>query len=126
MKPMVLTESQEDYLEAILALEEKNRVARVSDIAESLDVKKSSVTAALRGLAKRNLVEYSPYAQVRLTAQGKLGARALSQSHRRLKRFFIDRLGVSEEVADRNACRMEHALDPKVMERLLSHLERRR
>ena len=124
MKGSPLSESQEDYLEAILDLETNNRVARVSDIAKALNVKKSSVSAALKNLAARGLAVYTPYAHVALTADGMRFARTMVRYHVRLKRFFMERLALPEKTADRNACRMEHALEKEVMERLLSHLEK--
>ena len=125
-KSVRLTESQEDYIEAILLLEENGRVARVSDIATTLGVRKSSVTVALKNLAGRQLAVYSPYAHVVLTPEGKRLAGVLSRTHGRLKRFFTEQLGLPAAVANRNACRMEHALDNNVMDKLLSHLDRSR
>ncbi|MFH0918815.1 MAG: metal-dependent transcriptional regulator [Fibrobacterota bacterium] len=123
MVARVLTESQEDYLEAILVLEKKNRVARVSEIATALHVRKSSVTAALKSLSAHGLAVYTPYAHVVLTGKGARVARALARNHARLKRFFMERLGIPAKAADRNACRMEHALDPEVMEKLMAAVE---
>ena len=70
-----LSMSQEDYLEAILDLARQAGVARVKDIAERMRVAKSSVTVALRSLAKRGFVHYEPYQFVTLTEQGQLLAR---------------------------------------------------
>jgi DtxR family transcriptional regulator, Mn-dependent transcriptional regulator len=56
-----LSESMQDYLEAILTIQEKYQVARVKDIAEKLDILKGSVTGALKNLAEKGLINYEPY-----------------------------------------------------------------
>ena len=66
-----LSSSLEDYLEAIFNLTARNDVARSKDIADSLNVAKSSVTGALRTLAEKQLVNYKPYGYVTLTPPGR-------------------------------------------------------
>ena len=66
-----LTPSLEDYLETILLLVRRDRVARVRDIAGHMGVAMSSVTAALKSLSKRKLVNYDPYEVITLTASGR-------------------------------------------------------
>ena len=58
---MVLSESLEDYLEIILALEKVNKVARVKDIAEKMGVLRGSVTGALKNLAEKGLINYAAF-----------------------------------------------------------------
>ncbi|MCK4379164.1 MAG: metal-dependent transcriptional regulator, partial [Deltaproteobacteria bacterium] len=62
-----LTSNMEDYLEAILTLQEEQKVARVRDIARQLKVKMPSVTGAVRNLAEKGLVNYERYSFVTLT-----------------------------------------------------------
>lgn len=109
---------QEDYLEAILRLTRRKGVARARDIAENLTVHKSTVTAALRALAAKGLLEYSPYEHATLTAGGLERAQRVSEQHGRLRRFLAEVLLLDEQTAEINACRMEHAMDPDVVERL--------
>ncbi len=118
-----LTSSLEDYLEAILLLVRENRVARVRDIAKHLGVGMPSVTSALKGLAKRKLVNYDPYQVVTLTDRGREVAGEISGRHVALRRFFADVLGLDSETADANACRMEHAVDNALFERLTRFAE---
>ena len=66
-----LSASLEDYLEAILNLSGDRKVARSRDIAEALEVSRSSVTGALRTLAEKQLVNYKPYGYITLTDQGR-------------------------------------------------------
>ncbi|MFP3938333.1 MAG: metal-dependent transcriptional regulator [Phycisphaerae bacterium] len=113
-----LSAAMEDYLEAVLVLVRAGRVARVSDIAKRLGVGKSSVTAALKALAERKLVHHDPYQTVTLTDRGRELAEEVSRRHHVLRRFFADVLGLPGELADANACRVEHTLDRDVLERL--------
>lgn len=109
---------QEDYLEAVLGLENSNGVARVRDIAAGVCVNKSSVTAALKQLSSDGLVNYSPYRLVTLTARGRQLARRVRQRHDALSQFLQDVLGVAPEAAQANACRIEHVVDDHVLHRL--------
>jgi len=56
-----LSDSLEDYLEIILALEKQKKVARVKDIAEEMSVLRGSVTSALKNLSSKELINYEPY-----------------------------------------------------------------
>jgi len=118
-----LTRSQEDYLEAIWALVRANRVARVRDIAHRLDVGMPSVTAALKTLAERGLVNYDPYQLITLTDAGREAAQEVSRGHQVIRRFLSDVLGMDAKSADANACRMEHAADKALLERLSDFVE---
>jgi DtxR family Mn-dependent transcriptional regulator len=110
-----LTASQEDYLEAILACVRESRVARVRDIARRLGVAMSSVTAALKALSERKLVDYEAYQFVTLTDRGRELAEAVRRRHDVLREFLIEVLRLDEERAEANACRMEHAVDERVL-----------
>ncbi len=115
---MELTSSQEDYLETILGLIHQTGNARVRDIAKQLGVAKSTVTFAVRGLAKRDLVNYEPYQLITLTAQGRVLAEGVRRRHRGLSRFLQDVLDVDEAIAEANACRIEHAVTDGLVRRL--------
>jgi DtxR family Mn-dependent transcriptional regulator len=118
-----LSSNLEDYLEAIAHLEEQSRVARSRDIALRLGVTKASVTAALRALGERGLVNYQPYSHITLTAQGQALAREVIRRHETISRFFHEVLGMEPGPAEANACRVEHAVDDEVMARLGAFLE---
>jgi len=118
-----LTASQENYLEAILSLVTEGRVARVRDIADRLGVAMSSVTGALKGLAKRGLVNYSPHEFITLSGRGRATGERIAVRHRILRRFLTDVLEVDADLAEANACRIEHAVDDAVMRRLRRFVE---
>ena len=119
-KPLpALTSAMEDYLEAIYHLEQERRIARVRDIANRLGVKMSSVTSALKSLGGRGLIQYDPHQFITLTERGIRKAKEIVRKHEILKRFLVRVLQVGEEVAEDNACRIEHHLDPEVIEKLV-------
>ena len=110
-------------MEAIWALQCEGGVARVRDIAARLDVGKSAVTAALKSLAKRKLVNYDPYQFITLTDRGRELAKEVARRHQVLRRFMTEILGLEAEVAEANACRMEHVVDNVVLQRLIDFAE---
>lgn len=122
-KAMDLSSHLEDYLEAIANLERDSRVARSRDIAQRLGVTKASVTAALRALSERGLINYQPYSHITLTDQGQALAREVIHRHDTITRFFHEVLGMERAAAESNACRVEHAVDDEVMRRLATLLE---
>lgn len=113
-----LSASKEDYLEAILMLIRRDRVARVRDIAGHLGVGMPAVTAALKALSERDLVNYDPYQVITLTDRGRDLAEAIRHRHTILHSFLTDVLGLDADFAESSACRMEHAVSDEVLERL--------
>ena len=113
-----LSPSLEDYLEAVLLLVRQGSVARVRDISAHLGVGKSSVTGALKTLARRGLVNYKPYQFITLTDHGLELAEEVQARHVLLRDFLSEVLGLDEEAAEANACRMEHAVDAELLEQL--------
>lgn len=113
-----VTSVLEDYLEAILNLCRHDSAARSRDIAESMNVHKSTVTAALKTLGHMHLVNYAPYEAVTLTPEGKRLAEDVAKRHAALKDFFVDVLKVDEEMAEKAACGMEHSVPREIVEKL--------
>ena len=125
----VLSESLQDYLEAVCFLVQRHPVARMKDIAAMMGVGKSSVTGAIQALAGRGLVNYGRYQFVTLTGAGEAAGRELVGRHRVLKRFLMEVLGVAEPEAETVGCKMEHAIKGDVLDRFVAFLgfvERRR
>ncbi len=116
--PHAVSTSTEDYLEAIFRLIVQKGAARVRDIADLLSVHKSTVSWTLKGLAEKGLVNYSRYEITTLTTLGEKIAKDVHRRHEVIGRFLTEILGVGDEAAQANACRMEHVVDPEVMERL--------
>ncbi|MCK5100297.1 MAG: metal-dependent transcriptional regulator [Desulfobacteraceae bacterium] len=119
-----LTASLEDYLEVIYHIIEEKQAARVKEIAKRLEVNNSSVTGALRSLSKKEFLNYTPYDVITLTDKGKKAALDVIRRHEVLKKFIIDILCIEDiDKADDAACKMEHAVTPEVLERIVRLVE---
>jgi DtxR family Mn-dependent transcriptional regulator len=118
-----LSASLEDYIEAIFNLALESNVARSKNIAERLNVSKSSVTGALRLLKDKGLANYEPYGYVTLTERGRGAAAEIVKKHNILKFFFEKVLGVETDLAQDAACRAEHTLGSEIIAKLLSFIE---
>ena len=118
-----LSESMEDYLEAILALERRHKAARAKDIAERLAVKRGTVTGALKTLADKGLINYAPYSYVTLTTKGAAIAADIHRRHQMIRNFLTEVLRIPAETAEATACRMEHVVDGMVLDRLVCFID---
>jgi len=118
-----MTQSLEDYLEAIYMQIDSGREAQVRDIAAMLSVKMPSVVRATHELKKLGLVTQEPYANIELTAKGRRLAKLVLNRHT-LLRAFLQKLGVSRRVADRDACLMEHILSAETLDKIRAYTER--
>lgn len=117
-----LSRSAEDYLEAIGHLCREKGSARVNDIAQRLNVKKPSVTAAVRRLADQELVIYRQYAPIELTKKGEEYANKVIRAHTVLRRFMHEVAGLSREKANETACMLEHMLSQEDIRTLSKRL----
>lgn len=106
-----LTESLEDYLEAIAELIAVEGHAHAKEIAAKLNVKMPSVTGALRQLEKMGCIVYNTHYPVQLTEKGREIAEDVIHHHGVLKKFFSEILGLPLEKASETACRLEHLID---------------
>jgi len=121
-KPYKLSASLEDYIEAIYHIVAENQEARSKEIAARLGVTGASVTEALRLLAKKGLINYTPYEAITLTDQGRHIARDVVRRHNALKQFFIEVLGIDRDTAERGACRVEHAAPQEIIDRMINFI----
>jgi DtxR family transcriptional regulator, Mn-dependent transcriptional regulator len=113
-----LTESLEMYLETISLLRERTKMARVTDIAKELRVSKPSVHATLHELERRGLIEHEHYGEVFLSPAGKAASSEIRRRHELLTAFLRNVVGVGPEIAERDACRIEHYLSKETMDRI--------
>lgn len=119
---LTLSSSMQDYLETILELAEEESSVRITDIANKLDIAKSSVNQTISKLKDMGLVRQEVYGPVELTDKGRKYANTILQRHIKLKQFLIKTLGVDPEIAEKDACLMEHAVSSQTMDRLTSFL----
>lgn len=113
-------ESMEDYLETILLLYRKNGRVRSIDIANELGYTKPSVSVAMKSLREKNLITMAETGYINLTDEGLNKAEKVLERHNLLSDWLI-RLGVSEEVAKEDACRIEHDISEETFEVLKKH-----
>lgn len=119
-----LSESMEDYLEAIFNLIKENGSARVTDIANYLEIAASSVNQALKKLNQAGLISQEKYGPIKLTDSGLEAAEKIRCRHQILYLFLNKTLGVSKKTADQDACSMEHALSEESFSRMVDYLSR--
>lgn len=108
---MMIGKREEDYLEAIYNIVKEKSVARVKDIAEELGIRPPSVTEMLQKLDSKDLIRYRRYEGVRLTKEGEKIGEAVQGRHKALLRF-LTLIEIPDTIADKDACAMEHGLDP--------------
>lgn len=106
---MNLYESAEDYLERILMLSEEKSNVRSIDIARSLNFSKPSVSIAMKKLSENGYIEIDNNSYIHLTEKGITIAKSVFERHNILSSILIN-LGVSEEIAKMDACKIEHDL----------------
>ena len=112
-------ESKEDYLEAILVLSQQGFVRSV-DLAHYMGYSKASISIAVANLKKEEMVDVAPSGALLLTEKGRAAAERVYERHKVLTTFFL-KLGVGEENARRDACRIEHIISQESFD----HLRRR-
>ena len=106
---MIINESAENYLETILILSNKLPVVRSVDVANELDFKKSSVSIAMKNLKSNGHITVTDAGFIYLTESGRELAEKVYERHRFISSWLIS-LGVPEDIATEDACKMEHII----------------
>jgi DtxR family Mn-dependent transcriptional regulator len=119
----ILSNSMEDYLEAISKLQREKNYVRVKDIAKEMKVRMPSVTGALKALTDRNLVRHEKYEYVELTEDGIKIANEIKCRHDLISKFLTHILKIDQEIAEKDACKIEHSVSQITMERLVKLVE---
>ena len=114
----MLSESTEDYLKAIYAIERKKGRVLTSQLAERLKVRPASATGMLRKLADLKLVIYRRYQGVELTPAGKKVALEIIRHHRLLELYLNEVMGVPWDKVHGEAEKLEHALSEELEDRI--------
>ena len=119
---MQIRESAEDYLEAILVLSKQGGGVRSVDIASMLGVSKPSVSHAMKLLREDGYIAMDRYGTVTLLEKGEEIAVRIYERHQVLTKM-LEGLGVSEEVAKADACKLEHDISNESFEKIKEHLK---
>ena len=118
---MATNESAENYLETILVLSKKLPVVRSVDIANELGFKKSSVSIAMKNLRDKNQITVTDAGFIYLTDSGKAIAEMINERHQLLSAWLTS-LGVPENIASEDACKLEHVLSVESFDALKKHV----
>ncbi len=114
---MILGKSLEDYLEAILVLHSDQNSVHSVDVAEYMKFSKPSVSYAVKMLRTKGYVTMDKDGSLRLTDIGIDLARQVYERHRFFTQMLID-LGVSAEIAEQDACQIEHVISNESYEKI--------
>ena len=118
-----IRESGENYLELILDISREQDSVRSIDIARRMGVSRVSVSKALSVLRDAGMVEPAYYGKVVLTEAGKKRAAEIRCRHELIHRYLVEVLGVPQEIAEADACRMEHVVSAEMLSCLRAALE---
>lgn len=113
----------EDYLEAILLLSESKRIVRITDISKKLKLKKSTVVIMIEKLTKEGFLEHEKYGDVLLTQKGTKKAQNVYKKHLTFYSFLKNILYVQDDIAEYDACNLEHHVSDETMEKLIKFIE---
>ena len=113
-------ESAENYLEAILMIYQRQSYVRSIDIAVELEVSKPSVSVDMKNLRENGYINMDNNGHITLTESGQKIADTMYERHVLLSRWLMQ-LGVDEQIAVRDACRMEHVLSPESFDAIKRH-----
>lgn len=116
------TERTEDYLKVIEKIIERKGYAQVKDVSRELDISSPSVTGMFKKLTKMGYINYEKYGGVTLTPEGERIAKCTMEKHS-IIRDFLEILGLDEENADHDACKIEHVLAPETFDLLTKFVE---
>ena len=117
---MNIHESAEDYLEAILILRERLGNVRSIDVVHQLEITKPSVSVAMKRFRENGYIEMDSDGFITLLPPGEEIAQRIYNRHKLLTHFLVS-LGVSEETASADACKVEHDLSDESFEKIKEH-----
>lgn len=112
----------EDYVELVYDLQKEEKRVHTNDIANALNVNPASVTEIFQKLSEEGYINYEKYSGVNLTEKGKKIALKTKKKHKVLTEFLII-LGIDKEIAEKDACEMEHILHPMTMDTVIKFVE---
>lgn len=121
-----MTQSLEDYLEMVSFLaDEGGGEVRLTDVASRLGVSKPSVFTALKILEEQGLLEHERYRTISLTQKGMIEAAEIRDRHSFLTAFLRTIVGVSPDIAEKDACKMEHLLSKETLQKIKALVQKK-
>ena len=120
---MKIKESAENYLETIFMLKIKNGNVRSIDIANELKYTKASVSVAMKALREEEYIIVDTNGNISLTAKGNKIADKMYERHQVIAKFLM-KIGVDEETAFEDSCKIEHDISNKSFDKLKEYLDK--
>jgi len=115
---MRIQESGENYLETILILKNKKGSVRSIDIANELDYSKASISRAMGILKNAGMITMEDSGCIHLTETGRQRANQIYERHQLIEEYLMKALGVAEETAAADACRIEHVISQESFDKI--------
>jgi len=119
----LIQESGENYLETILILQNKTGFVRSIDIANELEYTKPSISRAMGILKQNGYITVQESGQILLTEKGLQKANEVYERHTLIARYLVEALGVNEETAAQDACRIEHVISKESFDQIKKYVE---
>lgn len=119
---MKINQSAENYLETIYMLLQRNGEVRSIDIANELEFSKPSVSVAMKNLREHGYIEMTSDGYITLTDSGREIAERMYERHTLITRWLVS-LGVPEQVASEDACKIEHVLSAETFRAVKKHAQ---
>lgn len=120
---MIIKESAENYLEAILMIKKKKGSVRSVDIANHLNFTKPSVSVAMKGFREEGYITVDNDGEISLTDKGMEIASRVYERHEVIAGALMA-IGVDEKTAYEDSCKIEHDISPETFEKIKEHLKR--
>ncbi len=117
---MKIQESAQDYLESILILSKRQDVVRATDICSYFGYARATVSVFLKQLRENGYVNVDEHKQITLTEEGRKIAEDMLERHEFLSKFLKE-IGVPEDIAVKDACRMEHYMSAETFHAMKEH-----
>jgi DtxR family Mn-dependent transcriptional regulator len=119
---MIKRKTTEEYVEIIFVLQNRNGSAKTGEISSEMAIRPSSVTEMLQKLQEEGFILYEPYKGAQLTDAGKKLAQELMKKHKIIA-DFLEIIGVQRDLAEADACQIEHHVTRKTLQRLGKFVE---
>ena len=120
---MKIKESAENYLEAILMIKKKKGNVRSIDIANELSFTKASVSVAMKAFKEEEYISIDENGNISLMPKGLKIAEKMYERHKVIAEALMA-LGVSEEVAYEDSCKLEHHMSNETFEKIKEYFEK--
>ncbi|MDR0570368.1 MAG: metal-dependent transcriptional regulator [Clostridiales Family XIII bacterium] len=117
-------ESGENYLETILILQREMGAVRSIDVANELNFSKPSISRAMGILKNAGYISIDEHGNIHLSDDGRRIAEEIYERHQLIARFFVEALGVAEDVALQDSCRIEHVISAESFSRIKEWLDK--